>query len=268
MPPELDQSSGAAQWVALSDALLAGLVHMLNNRITALSVCAELAAMGDDEMIAGGVLTTELKRLQGASALIGLMPSRPHQPEALELRPVLDDALALHAHHPKTRLVECEVRVDGAMQPVRAPRWALLRLLLVLVDAAKEAADASGSRAVLHLASDEHAVRLRLGTPGDGGPYAAEMAALCGGRLAREGGELKLTLPSLLEPTMAALAGPPVLRPVSASATPPADAGQAQANSGMRAARSCASARARTCDTRDSLTPSSSPISRERRSSK
>ena len=29
---------------------------------------------------------------------------------------------------------------ERAMQPVRAPRWALLRLMLVLVDAAKDAA--------------------------------------------------------------------------------------------------------------------------------
>ena len=198
MPPESYSAAGAAQWASLCDALLAGLVHMLNNRVTALSVCAELAALGDDQMISDGLLTTEVRRLQAASAMIGLMPPRPHQPEALEMRPVLDDALALHAHHPRTRLVECEVLMEGGMQPVRAPRWALLRLMLVLVDAAKDAAAAASTRATFRLSSDEREVRLRIVSPSDGGAYGAEMAALCGGVLVHDGDSLVLTLPSLL----------------------------------------------------------------------
>lgn len=198
MPPEQVPAAAAAQWAELSDALLAGLVHMLNNRVTALSVCAELATMGDAEMINGGVLTSEMQRLQRASALLGLLPSRPHQPEALELRPVLDDALALHAHHPRTRLVACDVTVDGMMQPVRVPRWALLRLMLVLVDAAKESAAASSRSGAIRLSSDEQRARVHALTPSDGGPYGEAMASLCGGALARDGDELVLSLPTLL----------------------------------------------------------------------
>ena len=198
MPPESYSAAGAAQWAQLCDALLAGLVHMLNNRVTALSVCAELAAMGDDQMISDGLLTTEVRRLQAASAMLGLMPPRPHQPEAIELRPVLDDALSLHAHHPRMRLVECEVVVETGMQPVRAPRWALLRRMIALVDAAKEAAAAAATRAAFHLSSDVREVRLRIVTPSDGGAYGAEMAARCSGVLARDGESLVLTLPSLL----------------------------------------------------------------------
>ena len=197
MPPETIPAAAAAQWAELSDALLAGLVHMLNNRVTALSVCAELAALGDDEMITGGVLTTEMQRLQHASALLGLLPSRPHSPEALELRPVLDDAIALHSHHPRTRLVPCDVTVEDGMQPVRAPRWAMLRLMLVLVDAAKAAASDGGRPAGIRLTSDERQARVHVLVPGDGGPYGAAMAALCEGGLSRQGAELVLTLPTL-----------------------------------------------------------------------
>jgi hypothetical protein len=196
--PERYSADGAAQWAALNDALLAGLVHMLNNRVTALSVCAELATMGDEQMVTGGVLMTEVRRLQAASAMIGLIPSRSHQLEALELRPVLDDALAVHAHHPRTRLVECAVLADDVMQPVRAPRWALLRLMLVLVDAAKDAASDAARSAVFRLTSDEREVRLRIVTPLDGGAYGTEMAAMCGGALSRQGEELVLVMPSLL----------------------------------------------------------------------
>jgi len=198
MSAETIPAAAAAQWAELSDALLAGLVHMLNNRVTALSVCAELATLGDAEMISGGVLTNEMQRLQRASALLGLLPSRPHSPEALELRPVLDDALALHAHHPRTRLVPCDVSADGTMQPVRAPRWALLRLMLVLVDSAKDAAVESASGVTIRLSSDERSARVHVATRSDGGPYGAVMASLCGGELSRDGDELVLSLPTLL----------------------------------------------------------------------
>lgn len=198
MSADVMSGAAAAQWAELSDALLAGLVHMLNNRVTALSVCAELAVMGDEEMITGGVLTTEVQRLQRASAMIGLLPSRPHQPEALELRPVLDDAIALHAHHPRTRLVACDVAMDPAMQPVRAPRWALLRLMLVLVDSAKDAAAESASRAAIRLTSDERTASVRIITASDGGLYGAAMAELCDAQLTRDGDELVLSMPTLL----------------------------------------------------------------------
>lgn len=190
-------AAAAAQWAELNDALLAGLVHMLNNRVTALSVCAELAVMGDEEMISGGVLTTEVQRLQRASAMIGLLPSRPREPEALELQSVLEEAIALHAHHPRTRLVPCDVVTDAAMQPVRAPRWALLRLMLLLVDAAKDAAAESAGKAVIHLTSDERTANVRVTAASDGGPYAAAMAELCAAQLTRDGDELVLAMPTL-----------------------------------------------------------------------
>ena len=105
MPPDVDPGSAAAQWAALSEALLAGLVHMLNNRVTALSVCAELATMGDEQMLSSGVLTTEVRRMQAASALIGLLPSRPHPPRgagaASRARQRAGDARASSAHAPR-----------------------------------------------------------------------------------------------------------------------------------------------------------------------
>jgi hypothetical protein len=190
----------AAGWLVLSDELLAGLVHSLNNRVTALSVCMELAALGDAGMLGEG-LPTEVARLQRVTALVGLLPARGH-PEALEIAPVLDDAIALHAHHPRTRGIECSVRVESEMGPVRVPRWALLRALLVMLDAAKGAAQESQQgTAPVTLAGDDDAVhvRARVGTAGWETAYAAEMASLCGGTLVREGAVLVLTLPSLME---------------------------------------------------------------------
>ena len=191
---------GAAEWLALSDDLLAGLVHALNNRVTALSVCAELASLGDEQMLEDGVLIAEVARLQRTGALIGLLPARGHASEALELAPALEEAIAVHAHHPRMRAIECTTEREDAVQPVRAPRWALLRLLLFVVDAAKAGAQDAGRDAVtLRLSSDDQSVRVRALARASEGAYAGEMATLCGGALAREGEELVLTLPSLSE---------------------------------------------------------------------
>jgi hypothetical protein len=202
--PEMEATlavPGAAEWLALSDDLLAGLVHSLNNRVTALSVCVELAGLGDEQMLHDGVLLTEVARLQKASALMGLLPARG-QAEALEIGPVLNDAIAIHAQHPRMRGVECAVEVVGELEPVRVPRWALLRLLLIMVDAAKAGVqDVQGAAITLELSGDAGSVCVRAGTRegggGVGGAYAAEMAALCGGTLIRESETVVLTLPSL-----------------------------------------------------------------------
>ncbi|MFL5519769.1 MAG: hypothetical protein ACJ8B6_02450 [Gemmatimonadales bacterium] len=190
---------GAAEWLALSDDLLAGLVHSLNNRVTAISVCAELAGLGDEQMLAGGMLQAEVARLQRASALVALLPARGHS-EALEIGPVLQDAVAIHAHHPRMRAVECAVEIDDAPQPVRAPRWAIMRVLLMMLDAAKSGAhESQRTSAAVRLSGDAASVRVRAVTRDGGSAYAAEMAALCGGTLAREAEELVLTMPSLTE---------------------------------------------------------------------
>jgi C4-dicarboxylate-specific signal transduction histidine kinase len=174
-------------------------VHALNNRVSAVSVCAEMAGLADQEAFGTEVLLGEVARLQRVGALIALLPARG-RPEALEVAPVLDDAIALHAHHPRRRGVTCAVQLQASMQPVRAPRWALLRLLTIVVDAAKAGAqDARRDAVTLQLSSDDEAVRVRVATPENGGVYATEMAALCGGALTRHEGELVLTLPSLTE---------------------------------------------------------------------
>jgi hypothetical protein len=195
-----DDVRGAEEWMVLSDALLAGLVHALNNRVTALSVCAELAALGDTEMMAeGGMLPMEVARLQRASALIGMLPARERPAEALELAAVLEDAIALHEHHPRMRAIACTIARSATVQPVRAPRWALLRLLLVFLDRAKAAAEAvRADSLVLRLTGDERLMRVHVEAQGDGGAYGASMASLCGGELSRDGADLVLTLPTLL----------------------------------------------------------------------
>jgi C4-dicarboxylate-specific signal transduction histidine kinase len=195
-----EPEAGSAEWLSLSDDLLAGLVHALNNRVTALSVFAELVALGDSQIASSGLLATEVGRLQRLSTLIAMLPARNQAAEALEVDPVLDDAIALHAQHPRIRAIECMVERSGELPPLRAARWALLRLLLLVVHAAKEAAEAARrARVTLYLAGDADSVTLRVLALGGGGAHAAALAGRCGGVLLQVGDELQLTLPSLKE---------------------------------------------------------------------
>jgi hypothetical protein len=199
IPETMDPTvtAGAAEWLTLSDELLVGLVHALNNRVTALSVCAELTEFGDREVLGDGVLLAEVARLQRAGALLGLLPARG-QAEALEIAPVLHDAVAIHSHHPRSRTVRCAVEIIGTPQPVRVPRWALLRLLLIMIDAAKAVGRADERREVaIELSGDSETVRVRAPARLVESTYGVGMATLCGGVLAREGEELVLSLPSL-----------------------------------------------------------------------
>jgi hypothetical protein len=193
-----DLEAGSAEWLSLSDDLLAGLVHSLNNRVTALSVFAELITLGDSQMASGGMLATEVGRLHRLSTLIAMLPARNQAPEALEIDPVLNDAIALHAQHPRIRAIECVVERSGELPPLRVARWALLRLLVLVVHAATVAADtASRERVTLDLYGNTDSLRLRAFALGSGGMHA--QAARCGGALVQVGDELQLTLPSLTE---------------------------------------------------------------------
>ncbi|MDQ6635645.1 MAG: hypothetical protein M3Z10_12925 [Gemmatimonadota bacterium] len=199
-PSPMDPDAGSAEWLALSDDLLAGLVHALNNRVTALSVFAELITLGDSQMASSGMLTTEVGRLQRLSAQLAMLPARKQAAEALEIDPVLEDAIALHAQHPRIRAIECVVERKGELPPLRAARWALLRLLLLVVHAAKGAAEtAHRERVTLHLIGDADSLTLRVFALGSGGVHAQALAARCGGAVVQVSDDLQLSLPSLAE---------------------------------------------------------------------
>ncbi|MEP6989966.1 MAG: hypothetical protein ABJA80_03480 [bacterium] len=196
-PGFVDVSAGA--WTPLFEELLQGLVHAMNNRITSLSAFAELAAM-DGEPIEARLLRNEVARLHAASAQVGLLAHRNPEAEALELAPQITTALGIHAHHPRMRSVECTLEQQGNPLPVRVPRWAILRLLLLLIDAAKRAGDEAGGEAVpIQLSGDDVAVRVAVRTPGSPDDDILALATTCGGTLTATHGHWVLELPSLLE---------------------------------------------------------------------
>ena len=198
MPDALQRSyDGLVEWATLSDVLLRGLVHALNNRLTALSAYSELAALGDEEFAPERILPAELKRLQRVNREFRLLIGDSVSAEAMEVTPLLEDAIALYAHQPRMSMIRHVVSREGTSTPVRAPRWAIMRLLLVLLDGGARAAEAErrAEVAIRVVAEDETlliAVARTVATP-----YAEMMAHQCGATLTTGSGGVEVRLPSL-----------------------------------------------------------------------
>jgi hypothetical protein len=167
--------AGLAEWLELSESLHRGIVH----------------AFTPERILPG-----ELVRLQVLNAHLRLLISDEPTAESIEVEPVLQDALALLGHHPRTRTIRCDVQREGAA-PVRVPRWAFLRLLMVMVE--------TGRRAAQRDARDH--TTLLVGSAGDGlvvsvdapalSPFGTSMAALCGGVVSATGGRVAVSFASL-----------------------------------------------------------------------
>jgi hypothetical protein len=194
-------STALDDWATISNELLQGLIHALNNRVAALSAFVELARLGDEESDPLAVLPSEIASLHQVNGLFALLPERRSEAEALELPALLADAVRLHEHHPRLRADPCEVSYEGVPIPVRAPRWALVRTLVMLVHAAKRAGESVKGRggAPIIVRSDAAAVDVRVGTTAQASRDLVAAAERCGGAIVREGDELVFRLPSLPE---------------------------------------------------------------------
>lgn len=185
-------------WTTLGEELLRGLVHAANNRLTALSAYAELAGM-EGESLDPALLRQEVTRLHKVTTMMGVLATRTSTSEALEVRVVLEQAIALHAHHPRTGMAACTIAESGLLLPVRVRPWALLRLLLLMVDSAKGASEAKGAPpAEIHVSGDEAEILVAVSTTAPLRPPATSLARLCGGVLTCSANVAELRLPSLL----------------------------------------------------------------------
>ena len=96
------------------------------------------------------------------------------------------------------RSIGCTLEREGDIPPVRTRRAPLLRLLLLLVDAATRAGDASHEKAVVvRLSADGDTVRLAVFARAPVSPDAAALAPSCGCTLEAREGQWVLELPTL-----------------------------------------------------------------------
>jgi len=199
---------GLEEWLELVDQALNGLHHALNNRIGSLSALVELSQLGDLPPDGSGLenLAAELTRLEDCNRMVRLLPHDGHSgEEPLILDDALADVLAIHRYLHDVRETPVSIVPTRYVEPVRVERWALVRVLVMLLNDAKRLGKrtSSGVRAVTE--SDEQWVRVefRVGTglaespESGGGPYAAQLAATFGGKVERKAGSVELRLPTL-----------------------------------------------------------------------
>ena len=218
-PPPPTEEAGAEEWLELVDQALQGLHHALNNRIGSLSALVELfqlgdlaadvARPGDGADVSFQTLATDLARLEDCSRMVRLLPrDAVASEEPLILDDVLADVFAIHRFLHDIRDLQVTISPTRYVEPVRVERWALVRVLTLLLNDAKRLAKRSAAVVRAVTESDEHWVRIefRVGSPlvaevpapaHAGGRYAAAVAAGFGGTVSRRPGVVELRLPTL-----------------------------------------------------------------------
>jgi hypothetical protein len=193
----------------LVDHALQGVHHGLNNRIGSLSAVVELYQLGDLPPDGSGFesLAADLTRLTDCNRVLRLLPRDSIVgEEALILDDVLADVLAIHRYLHNVRDVAVTIVPTRYVEPVRVERWALVRVLTLLLADAKRLAKVHATSVRVVTESDEQWVRIefRVGTPlleatpeSAGAHYAELVAMWFGGRVARRAGVVELRLPTL-----------------------------------------------------------------------
>lgn len=155
----MGDDAGGTVWLELSDALIRGTHHELNNRIASLSGLEQV-------MQSGGELTPrlaaamgdELKRMRSAIGLLGRMPTAlPGPASAMRVQDAAANVLELVALHATLRDQAVEFRCEGDAPPIRADPSAIQRSLLVMI--------AAGSRSVSPLEAER--IVVECGAEGD-----------------------------------------------------------------------------------------------------
>ena len=118
----------------------------------------------------------------------------------------LADVLAIHRYLHDARDLQVTIVPTRYVEPVRVERWALVRVLTLLLADTKRLAKAQAASVRVVTESDEQWVRVefRVGTPlvepipeSARGRYAELLATWLGGQVLRRAGVIELRLPTL-----------------------------------------------------------------------
>lgn len=140
----------ADAWANLSETLVRGLAHALNNRIATIGTIAELLRVGGDDPVSmAQMLGDETMRLEELlDHMRGLSTRQSRRLEAMRLSDAVAAAMALHSCHPDRRAVTVTIEPGDDSRPVLGDAVRFQRELLLLLDAATQAALTHPSRAV------------------------------------------------------------------------------------------------------------------------
>lgn len=202
-----DERPGAEGWLRLSEGLVAGVHHALNNRMAALRAVGQVLEtdLPANHPLAGA-LTTELVRLEQTAGVLALLTADEPDEVPFQISDVIRDAARLFELHHSLRDLRLETSFADGLLPVLGQPWRVLRAILLLIAVAAR----DGARGIrLRADGDERVVRVRL--EGEAGEdYAAETLSIgdaevdaavrgAGGSFTREGRGLEMTLLTLPE---------------------------------------------------------------------
>lgn len=153
-----------ARWLEVQDGLLRGLTHAMSNRIATISAAAYMLEHEDVTcQQAAESLRLETERMDGLLQLLRLLPSRDDTVfEPVAPRDVVNQAIALHAHHCDLRDVVIDVQVDPDVLPVWVDPHALMKALLLALTSAKRAAFPNMLGVTLRLGGDADEIRVSV----------------------------------------------------------------------------------------------------------
>jgi len=200
-----------AGWLDLLDDIHGGLCHDFNCRVASVGGLLQLLEMGAADVLGTlSYLGPETERLEELARQLGsLSGGVDASAEAFELAELAACAVSLLARHRPLASVTVPLPSGGGVAPVRASRPRVLRVLLLVLGHAAQAARAAGVGSLsASLSQTQGRVALRIGWEGDAARWdpgslggAAEpldrLLALDGGRLEVEEGAVALVLPAL-----------------------------------------------------------------------
>jgi hypothetical protein len=203
-----------AEWLALSDALVRGVGHAMNNRIAALSAVVQVLTTSGQGGPLVDALAVEAQRLLRTADLMRLLPRRwDAEAEPVLLPEVIRSAmelLPLHADLPDLTYVW---QSDAELPPVLSePSLLAHTACMMMACAAEEAARSGATRILIRGTSGPETVSLSVGpesgwaeyppavSDGESGEWALErLARRAGGELRVEKEGLVLEMPTLSE---------------------------------------------------------------------
>ena len=189
--------SGITGWTALSDRVLAGIVHSLNNRIAALEATLLTFEPGDSPDDLVHALTKESDRLKECVATLRTVVGEPNAAaEPCTIADLFAQAAVLARYHPELRDLTFTLDDRGA-SPVRLRARRAAHALLVLLASARRSDDRS---AVVVAEGNDEWTNVSVPAPQDIGSAvtsARELVEPDGGTVALEHERIVIRLPTL-----------------------------------------------------------------------
>ncbi len=200
------------RWLELQNELLLGLTHALSNRIATVSAAAYMLEHEDMScQEAAASLRTETERMDALLQLLRLLPAHvDSRVEPVAPMDIVEQAVALHEHHPDLRDVAVAVTRPADVLPVLVDPHAFLRAVLLALTAAKRSAFPRMIGVTLDVSGDPEVVRVSISPETAGHSVdsardsidaaAADSCLLSahGSAAPRKEGGATLTLPTLL----------------------------------------------------------------------